>query len=69
MSGSVTSPCIDICRIDPENGLCAGCLRTLEEIAGWGGYSEAQKRAVLDKLAQRRGAVNGAPPDSVPRSS
>lgn len=53
----IPSPCINVCRIDPDSGLCAGCLRTLEEIAGWSGYSDEQKRAVIQALADRRQAT------------
>ena len=31
---AVLSPCIGICHID-DDGLCAGCLRTGDEIAAW----------------------------------
>jgi hypothetical protein len=37
-----------------HSGLCSGCLRTIEEIAGWSGYSEAEKRAVWAHLVERR---------------
>lgn len=47
------SPCISVCRMDPATGWCEGCLRTLDEIAGWGLASEAQKRAVWQQLAER----------------
>ena len=33
--GEVASPCIQICIIEPSDGLCVGCARTLDEIAGW----------------------------------
>ncbi|MGA8259459.1 MAG: DUF1289 domain-containing protein [Arenicellales bacterium] len=54
MTQTVESPCTRVCRIDPETGLCAGCLRTLEEIASWAGYSEDEKRAVILALEGRR---------------
>jgi len=41
--------------MDAATGLCIGCARTLEEIAGWAGYSDEQKRAVLQRIAQRVG--------------
>lgn len=50
--GSPASPCVDVCRM--EGGLCAGCLRTLEEIAAWSQASDAYKRAVLERIAMRR---------------
>lgn len=54
LGGGVPSPCIDVCRMDPRSGWCVGCLRTLEEIAGWAGLDDDAKRAVLARLAERR---------------
>jgi len=50
----VPSPCISVCVIDEPTGLCAGCYRTLDEIAGWIDLSAAERRAVVAKLASRR---------------
>lgn len=30
-------PCIHVCELDPENGLCKGCHRTAAEICAWPG--------------------------------
>ena len=49
------SPCISVCRMDAATGLCEGCFRTLDEIAGWGMGSDAQKRAVWKLLLERAG--------------
>ena len=51
------SPCIQVCRIDPTSGVCRGCLRTLDEIAGWSDSTSAEKRAVLDRVYERRTGV------------
>ena len=32
----IKSPCIGICKIDPKNGFCMACNRTLQEIRSWG---------------------------------
>ena len=53
----VTTPCIKLCVIDSESGLCAGCGRTLGEIGGWLGFSEAERRAVIDTLPSRLAAL------------
>jgi len=53
----VASPCIDVCAIDPCTGLCAGCLRTLDEIAAWGGLDNAARRSVWKRLHERRAAL------------
>jgi len=50
----VPSPCISICVIDEPTGLCAGCYRTLDEIAGWIDLSAAERRAVVANLGLRR---------------
>ena len=49
----VPSPCINVCRIDPASGLCAGCRRTLDEIAAWSRLDDAGKRIVWAQLARR----------------
>ena len=39
------SPCIGVCRIDPDSGKCAGCNRSLREIADYGkNYIKDNKR-------------------------
>lgn len=50
----VPSPCVNLCRIDPASGLCAGCWRSLDEIAAWSRMSDADKRQVWQALALRR---------------
>lgn len=50
----VPSPCIQVCRIDPGSGLCMGCLRSLDEIAGWSSMNAREKGAVLSALTGRR---------------
>jgi len=50
----VASPCIDVCRIDAASGWCAGCLRTLDEIAAWAALDDAARRALWLELGRRR---------------
>ena len=40
--------------MDPRTRQCRGCLRTIEEIAGWYEASADEKRALLAVLAERR---------------
>jgi len=47
------SPCVSVCCMSPESGLCGGCLRTLDEIAAWSAMSDAAKRVVWQEIAQR----------------
>jgi predicted Fe-S protein YdhL (DUF1289 family) len=53
----VTSPCINVCRMNDATGLCEGCLRTLDEIACWSGYTREEKLAVRARAEARRRAV------------
>jgi predicted Fe-S protein YdhL (DUF1289 family) len=50
----VPSPCINVCRMDAASGLCEGCLRTIDEIVAWGTMADDDKRAVWQRLEQRR---------------
>ncbi|MEJ7928675.1 DUF1289 domain-containing protein [Ramlibacter sp. AN1015] len=52
-SEDVPSPCSSVCRMDPASGWCAGCLRTLDEIASWGGMDAAAKRRVWHTIGAR----------------
>ena len=49
----VPSPCINVCQMDPDSGLCRGCRRTLQEIADWLEMSPGEKLAVLERVAER----------------
>jgi len=50
----VASPCIEVCRMSAQSGYCEGCWRTIDEIAAWSGYTDAEKRAVLARLPGRK---------------
>jgi predicted Fe-S protein YdhL (DUF1289 family) len=52
--GEIASPCVNVCKMNPDTALCEGCWRTLDEIAAWSGMSAEDKRAVLARLAARR---------------
>lgn len=58
--GAVASPCTKLCTIDAVTGLCAGCYRTLDEIAGWIDLPEQRKRTLLATLATRRAQFGAA---------
>ncbi|MGH8780706.1 DUF1289 domain-containing protein [Paraburkholderia sp.] len=49
----VPSPCIDVCRMNPATGWCDGCLRTIDEIAGWSSFDDERKRTVWDAIEHR----------------
>lgn len=55
---SIASPCVKVCIVDGASGLCLGCWRTLAEIGGWSGLSDAERERVMAELPGRakRGA-------------
>ena len=54
------SPCVKVCQMDPQRGLCTGCLRTLDEIARWAGMTEVEREQVLEELPSRQADVQAA---------
>lgn len=60
------TPCVQICVIHEDTGICTGCWRTRAEIAGWSRMTDAERRALMDtlpsrasRLTQRRGGRAG----------
>ncbi|MFZ4877114.1 DUF1289 domain-containing protein [Janthinobacterium sp. Mn2066] len=53
LSSPVPSPCVSLCKMNRDSGLCEGCLRTLDEIIAWGKADDDFKRAVWAQLPQR----------------
>jgi uncharacterized protein len=49
----ISTPCIRVCSLDAEVGLCAGCGRTPEEIASWLRLSEAERLQIMAELEDR----------------
>jgi len=62
------SPCILVCSIDLATGYCFGCGRTRDEIAGWIGYTPAERRAVMALLPARLETVERRPRRETRRS-
>jgi hypothetical protein len=59
----VSTPCINICTLDPASRLCTGCGRSLEEIARWGTMSEPQRLDIMRGLdaCLRNAGLNSKP--------
>ena len=51
------TPCINVCDIDRETGLCMGCGRTIDEIARWGSMTIAERRQIMTVLTERKAAL------------
>ncbi|SEC96704.1 hypothetical protein SAMN05519104_2470 [Rhizobiales bacterium GAS188] len=50
----VETPCVGICLMDPHDGLCTGCARSLDEITRWSAMSDGERRAIMAVLPDRR---------------
>jgi len=53
----IKTPCIKVCVVDGESGLCLGCYRRLNEVAAWARLSEAEREAILAELPDRRSLI------------
>ena len=50
----IASPCINVCKMDEQTGLCSGCLRTIDEIARWSSTDDSRRLSILAAVAKRR---------------
>ncbi|MEX2525816.1 MAG: DUF1289 domain-containing protein [Gammaproteobacteria bacterium] len=50
---SMISPCINVCRMDPDTQLCRGCRRSMDEIARWAGMEERERNRIMKELHNR----------------
>ena len=62
----IQSPCVKLCVVHPEERICVGCLRSMEEIATWSRLTPQARAAVMadlparaPRLAKRRGGRMG----------
>lgn len=53
----IKTPCIKVCVVDGESGLCLGCFRRLNEVAGWARLSEAERERIMQELPGRRSLI------------
>lgn len=54
----IRTPCVKVCIVDGESGLCLGCYRTLGEIAAWATLPAETRDQVMSELAARRGRID-----------
>ena len=53
----IKTPCVKVCVVDGESGLCMGCYRRLNEVAGWARLTEAEREAIMAELPSRRALI------------
>jgi len=56
----IGSPCVNVCQMNRELGLCIGCLRTLDEIARWSIMEDKERVQVLGAVVERRAVLGPA---------
>jgi len=49
----IPTPCISVCRVNSDDGLCEGCFRTLGEISAWSRSTAANKRELWKIIMHR----------------
>jgi uncharacterized protein len=66
------SPCLKICVMDPASAICAGCGRTIQEIAAWSQLDRGARIQInaalparLRALIEREAGGQRRPPSSV----
>jgi len=53
----IATPCIKVCVVDGESGLCMGCFRTLAEVAGWSALDADERDRIITDLPHRLSRV------------
>ena len=53
MRDEIDSPCVKLCVIHPEERLCVGCYRTIEEISQWSRLAPAARAVIMADLPER----------------
>lgn len=53
---TIESPCVKVCTLDARAGLCAGCGRTLDEIARWLTMDPVERARIMTELPARLAA-------------
>ena len=53
----IATPCVKVCIVDGESGLCLGCYRTLGEVASWSALAEAERDEIIAALPARRSRI------------
>lgn len=54
------TPCVNVCVINDETGMCEGCNRRLDEIAAWSRLTPAERRRIMAELPARKPPARNA---------
>jgi predicted Fe-S protein YdhL (DUF1289 family) len=53
MRDEIDSPCVKLCVVHPEERMCVGCYRTIDEIATWSRMTPEARKAIMADLPER----------------
>jgi predicted Fe-S protein YdhL (DUF1289 family) len=54
---AIATPCIKVCVVDGESGLCMGCYRQLSEVAQWSRLTDDERTAIMADLPTRKSRI------------
>jgi predicted Fe-S protein YdhL (DUF1289 family) len=57
---AIKSPCTQICVVHPAQKHCIGCGRSLDEIARWIDFDDAERARIMAQLPARLRTLSAA---------
>lgn len=60
MTDPIWSPCKRVCVVDPNQAICVGCFRTLDELGRWTLMSHEERLSVKAELKTREAAYRAS---------
>ena len=54
---AIATPCVKVCVVDGESGLCMGCYRQLNEVAQWSRFTDEERAQIMADLPTRRSRI------------
>ncbi len=49
----IQSPCVRLCAIHPQERICVGCNRSIDEISNWSRMTDEARAEILVELPSR----------------
>jgi predicted Fe-S protein YdhL (DUF1289 family) len=49
----IASPCVKLCVVHPEERICVGCYRSIDEISRWSRMTHEERATVMEDLPTR----------------
>lgn len=49
----VDSPCVQVCVVHPQERICTGCYRSIDEITRWSKMSNEERALLVQELPSR----------------